>query len=73
MELFQRKFSVKKWGHLKTLGTQMGYPVGLLNWEVVKTNTRQSFGRFCQTEDVSTRLQFTVYATVAFLRSLLFF
>ena len=30
-------------GHFKTLGTQMGYPIGLCIWVVVKINDHNSF------------------------------
>ena len=28
-------------GHLKTLGTQMGYPIGVLIWVVVEINDQK--------------------------------
>ena len=30
-------------GHLKTLGTQTGYPIGILIWVVVKINDQTGF------------------------------
>ena len=30
-------------GHLKTLGTQMGYPIAVLIWVVVKINDQTGF------------------------------
>ena len=38
------KFNVKKkMGHLKTLGIQMGYPIGVLSWVAVKINDQTGF------------------------------
>ena len=30
-------------GHLKTLGIQMGYPIGVLSWVAVKINDQTGF------------------------------
>ena len=44
-------------GQLKTVSTQMGYPVGLLIWVVVKINDQTVFWSIIVwVEDVSTRL-----------------
>ena len=41
---------------LKTLGTQMGYPIGVLVWVVIKVNDKTVFGQFWRVKNVSTRL-----------------
>ena len=48
-----------KWGQLKTLGTQIGYPIRAFIWVVVKINEHTFFGRLWQAEEVSTPL--TIY------------
>ena len=39
--------------HLKTLGTQMGYPIGVFIWVVVEINDQTVFGLFCLVGDVN--------------------
>ena len=41
---------------LKTLGTQMGYPNGVLVWIVIKVNDKTIFGQFWRVKNVSIRL-----------------
>ena len=55
-------------GHLKTLGTQMGYPIGVLIWVVVEINDQTIFRYILFKSEMSAWFTKIIPARTSFLK-----